>query len=494
VEISDTTLVKPDAAFEMLDAVHEVMPAVQAETGVLIRFLAGIRRIPLTIIRDSVSSEDYFCENLHVLEAVAQDPYVAGVDILGEEINDILELQPVIRELARIAAGDASFVIRIHAGENDSLRDNVENSIRCVKDALAPGQRMPILRLGHGLYTANLNTSKGRRLLQALRENHVTLEFQLTSNVRLNNLSDLAHHPLKQYLSEDIDCVQGTDGGALYGTDSIDEELALEKLLDLSFEELSKMRRVDRRIYETSLDAFARKQEMLTAMAGTGKPSVYLRYLYDTLERPNIILWQNTHSIESKQALAAQIDTLPDAMPVIVAGGSFNNSQHRTVMREEGKRLIDACLDTLDREKVCFVIGHRMTGYEQYLVERNQGRFRIFAIVPTLLTPAEENRLRRSGVGIRVSIEPSGIGLYKSFAYELFKRRPSVLIALDGNSAAANLLQEAKNGKYKSLILVDNRSRALSSKAQTLEGYVHPIHDCDEAVARIRAWQERFMI
>ena len=491
VEISDTTLVKTGAAFEMLEAVHGVMPAIWAETGVLIRFLAGIRRIPLTIIRDSVSSEDYFCENLHVLEAVAQDPYVAGVDILGEEINDILELQPVIRELARIAGKDPSFVIRIHAGENDSLRDNVENSVRCVREALAPGQKMPILRLGHGLYTANLNRAKGKRLLQVLRENHVTLEFQLTSNVRLNNMSDLSQHPLKQYLRENIDCVQGTDGGALYGTDSIDEELALEKLLNLSFEELSQMRRVDRKIYETSLAAFAEKQEKLTAAAGGEKLSAFLRKQYDMLKRPNLVLWQNTHSIEAKDALAAQIEQFPDGIPVIIAGGSFNNSQHRTVMREEGKQLLDECLRMLDREKVYFVIGHRMTGYEQYLVEQNQGRFRIFAIVPTLLTPAEGKRLRGSGVGIRVSIEPSGISLYKSFAHELFKRKPSVLIALDGNSAAANLLQEAKNGKNKSLIFVDHHSRALSSKAQTLEGYVKTIRDSGDVVKMIMMWQER---
>ena len=36
--------------------------------------------------------------------------------------------------------------------------------------------------------------------------------------------------------------VQGTDGGALYGTNSIDEELSLEKLLGLSHEELCRMR------------------------------------------------------------------------------------------------------------------------------------------------------------------------------------------------------------------------------------------------------------
>ncbi|MBR2263608.1 MAG: adenosine deaminase, partial [Firmicutes bacterium] len=121
-EISDTTLVKKEGAWQMLAQVHAVMPAIYRETGVRIRFLAAIRRIPLTIIKDSVTPNDYLLENLHVLEAVAPDPYVAGSDIVGEEINDIRELGSLIREIVRIAGQNPGFVVRIHAGENDSLR------------------------------------------------------------------------------------------------------------------------------------------------------------------------------------------------------------------------------------------------------------------------------------------------------------------------------------------------------------------------------------
>ncbi|MBQ9009248.1 MAG: adenosine deaminase [Clostridia bacterium] len=488
VEISDTTLVKEGEAFEMLRQIHRVMPAVFAETGTMIRFLAGIRRIPLTIVRDSVTGEDYFRDNLRVLRTVATDPYVAGADILGEEINDIQELQPVIRELVRIAGTEEGFVIRIHAGENDSLRDNVENSIRCVREALGPGQNMPCLRLGHGLYTANLNSAKGKRLLSALRENGVILEFQISSNVRLNNLSDLNAHPLKQYLREGVACVQGTDGGALYGTDSIDEELSLEKLLDLSFEELKQMRETDRKVLQLGMEDFNRKSRAF--QGGQDVACFYSDRLAGT-PRPEIALWQTSHSVQAQSELADRIAAWPQGLPVIVAGGSFNNSQHRTVMSDTGREVIDACLERLDPEKVFFVIGHRLTGYERYLVEQNRGRFRIFAIVPTLLSPAESRRLRKAGVGIRVSIEPAGISLYKSFAYELFKRRSCAVLALDGNSAAANLLQEARNGRYRSLILVDGHSRALISKAQTLQGYVHLMKSPVWTAEQVNAWQDR---
>ena len=74
------------------------------------------------------------------------------------------------------------------------------------------------MRLGHGLYTYSPRSQKGKEVLKQLKENGVVLEFQLTSNVRLNNLNSLDKHPLKQYLKQGLKCVQGTDGAALYGT------------------------------------------------------------------------------------------------------------------------------------------------------------------------------------------------------------------------------------------------------------------------------------
>lgn len=486
VEISDTSLVKKKESVEMLRQVHQVMPAITRETGVLIRFLAGIRRVPLTIIKDRVTPNDYLAENLQVLRAVAADPYVAGSDILGEEINDILELRPVIRELVSIAAKDPGFVLRIHAGENDSLRDNVANSIRCVRESLAPGQTMPHLRIGHGLYAADLRTPKGKKLLQDLVENRVVLEFQITSNVRLNNLSDLDRHPLKAYLRAGVFCVQGTDGCALYGTDPIEEELSLEKMLGLRFEELCQMRAHDRRIAEASHLTFAQKSAAFdAALAGQSVDAFLTRRIEET-EKAAHVLWLRSGKLDAQSALEARIAELPQGLtPIVLCGGSFNNSQHVTKLRPQGLRILDSLLDHADPAKCFFVVGHSCSGYERYLLEQNRGRFQIFAIVPTLISRAERDRLLQSEVSVRLSIEPSGLGLYKSFAYEIFKRRPSVLLAFDGNSAAANLMQEAKNGREKCDIYVNGRSQALKAKAATLQGYVTVFSDRDDPAKAI---------
>ncbi len=482
-EISDTALLRREEAPERLRQIHEIMPAVTRETGVLLRFLAAIRRIPLTIIRDRVTPNDYLADNLRTLRAIADDPYVAGSDIVGEEINDILELRGVIRELTGIAASHPGFVIRIHAGENDSLRNNVANAIRCVAEAVQPGQAFPSVRLGHGLYTTDLRGAGGKRLLEDMRRFGVTLEFQITSNVRLNNLSHLEKHPLRQYLAAGVRCVQGTDGGALYGTNSIDEELSLEKLLGLSFEELKRMREGEDGILAASLDTFRDRLDAFRSRC-TGDPAQYYRQRFAETSSAAPDLWTGTDQVPAEESLAEMVAPLPaDRFPVVIAGGSFNSEHRRSVLREEDRAFIDRFLSLADPGRVALVVGHTLTAQEGYAVRQAGERFSVWAIVPTHLTARQARRLKEAGVHVLISIESSGMGLYKSFAYEIFNRRLSALLAFDGNSAAQNLIQEARNGKFKCWTCIHPRSRSLAAKARILEGYVSPLKD-PEAILR----------
>ena len=389
-EISDTTLVKRQGAAQMLAQVHAVMPAITKETGVLLRFLAAIRRIPLTIVKDQVETGDYFRENLETLQNVIADPYVAGSDIIGEELNDIRDIAPVLHEIVRIAQADPGFVIRIHAGENDGLRDNIANSLRCIREALAPGQKMPVVRIGHGLYTPDLHRSKGKALIRELKESGAVLEFQITSNVRLNNLSSMRKHPLRDYLSYRIPCVQGTDGGAIYGSDSIDEQLSLEKMLGLTDAEMLQMRKAEDAVLEASLRTFERKSAAYDGKALMGQQ-----------EMDHTISLVGKRSLPAAVVLADQICEMPpEGEPIVIIGGSFSHDNHRVKMTEENKRRIDRLLEREDPEKVFFVIGHALRGYEQHLVRKNQGRFRIFAMVPSMITEAEYRKLRTRGASV----------------------------------------------------------------------------------------------
>ena len=496
-EISDTTLTKKGIpAIELLEEVHQIMPQIEKETGVKIRFLVAIRRIPLTIIKDAKTSSNYLRENLNILKAVSKSPYVVGSDFIGEEINDISELKPAIKEIVQYVCNeDNGYTVRIHAGENDSLRDNVRKSIECVKQSLKPGQKMPRVRIGHGLYTADLDSEEGKKLIKEIKQAGAVLEFQLTSNVRLNNLTKLKNHPIKKYLDNNIKCVQGTDGCGFYGTDTVDEQLAIQNILGLSDEDFLKMRRVEDEIIEHENNYFEEKSKKFKEfLAGRSIREAILE-LEEKIEeenKNNNIPLRINDKIESEEILKEKIKKLPtDKIPIIIAGGSFNAKSRETKVTEEGLKMLEELITKIDNQKVYFVIGHRVDGYEKAIIDisnKLNKKLEIYAIIPKMISKEVGERLMNKEInGVCISTESEEFGIYKSFNYEIFERRSSIVIAFDGNSPVSNLVQEAKNGKGKAKIYVNIENYNLRVKARFLQGYVVPfdIKDNDGTVDKI---------
>jgi hypothetical protein len=427
---------------------------------------------------------------MQALKVVCRDPYVVGSDFVGEEITDIAELKAVIREIVTgIAAQDPDWTVRIHAGENDTLKGNMSKSIDLVEEALLPGQRFPQMRIGHGLYCAKLSSKQGRELMEKIKSHHIILEFQLTSNVRLNNIIDLRRHPLKRYLDQDISCVMGTDGWGLYGTDGIDEQLALRNFLKITDEEFLKMKAVEERVLQRQAESFCRKWEAFAAeLAGQDVEDYYCHRLSQQVQDAPGVHFEIKKQ-PSYPVFRENVRPLPwDKYPVIIAGGSFHGNSSAKVS-ESDKAVLDALLK-LDPKKVFFVIGHKMLGHERYLVENNPG-FEIYSIVPSLMTGKQLQKLSRAPLtGVRISTESQEMGIYKSFNYEIFERRNSAVFAFDGNSSVANLVQEARNGKGRSWIFIHPRSVVLKAKAASLQGYVTVNSTPETAVARIEKLQD----
>ena len=495
VEIADTELVKiGDPAVNYLEEIHEIMPKIEKETGVKLRFLAAIRRIPLTIIKDVETSNSYLRENLDTIKAVAKSPYVVGSDFIGEEINDIRELKPVIEELVKfVVEEDPEFTIRIHAGENDSLKDNVAKSIEIVMNATPKGKKIPKVRIGHGLYTPDLDSEKGQELLKNLKKSGAIVEFQLTSNIRLNNLNALDSHPLRRYIEKGIKCVQGTDGCGFYGTDTIDEQLALYNLIGLTDKHFEKMKEVEKEVIAASENDFKVKSAQLKKLAkGRTLKETILELEKKNVEessKKKINLRLNTN-LEAAKELKEKITKLPvDKIPIIIAGGSFNSEERETVPIEKGRRMLKKLMRHLNPDKVYFVIGHKVEGYEKEVIEIQKElrkKFEIYAIIPKLVSEKVKNNLLQKEInGVCLSTESEGLGIYKSFNYEIFERRSSIVIALDGNSAVSNLVQEAKNGKAKARIYVNEENPVLMQKADSLGGYVTPFNFKQNLVAKI---------
>lgn len=162
-------------------------------------------------------------------------------------------------------------------------------------------------------------------------------------------------------------------------------------------------------------------------------------------------------------------------------------------MTTEGKKLVSGLLRDLDPEKYFFVIGHALKAYERFLVQENKKLdhpFEIFVFVPGTVDSVSQSRLKESGLPIRVSLEPEELGIYKSVTYEIFKRRPYILIGLDGNSAALNMIQDAKNAKYRSPIFLYGKVRAFKVKAASLSGYIRLFDHADDVLQQIQTAQE----
>ena len=494
VEIADTDLAKVgEPAVKLLQEIHDIFPTIEQETGVKIRFLLAIRRIALTIIKDQKTSNTYLKESINVLRAVAKSPYVVGSDFIGEEINDISELQPAIDQIVKyVREEDPDFTIRIHAGENDSLRNNVRKSILCVKQALAKGQEMPRCRLGHGLYSEDLNSEAGKELMELMRKTGIVVEFQLTSNVRLNNLTDLANHPIKKFLQNGVKCVQGTDGCGFYGSDTFDEQLALQNLLGLTEDDFEKMRQVEDEIIEHRERYFENKSKKFEEfLAGrTIKEAVIELEEKNMKETENQGELRISNNLDTETELKEKITTLPtDKVPIVIAGGSFNTKGRETSITEQGVNILRELMKKVDNNKVYFVIGHKVQGYEKAIIDISKElnkKFEINAIVPKVVSQnVKEGLLNDSINGICISTESEELGIYKSFNYEIFERRKAIVIVFDGNSPALNLVQEAKNGKGKSKIYVNKENALLREKAETLDGYVVAFEMQDDIVKKI---------
>ena len=473
-EISVTWIVrKGEEGAQILKELHEVLPYIERETGVALRFLGSFSRTLMT--------EEQLKEGVDVLKVAAKSPYIVGSDIIGEEINDIRNFKQVLKELVEYSCKqDDGFTIRIHAGENDSYRENVKRAITCVKESVPTGYKMPNTRIGHGLYGIDLETKDGKELVDEMKKDGVILEFQLTSNVRLNNLVDLENHPLKKYLENDVSCVQGSDGCGFYGTDCMEEQMALTNLLNLSEDDLLKMKNVENRVIASSKKYFDIKLKKFEEWLG--KRDIKEAFLEEEIKQIELNKDRSfkilgSTDVNSEEILKEKIVKLPEnKLPIIIAGGSFNSKGRETILSDEGKEILKELIKRLDSQKVYFVIGHKMQGYEKAIIDISQElgkKFEIDAIIPKKVTKdVAKNLLGDELDGVCISTESEELGIYKSFNYEIFERRGSIVLAFDGNSPVSNLVQEAKNGKGKAKIYVNDSVKALQDKANSLEGYV----------------------
>ena len=488
VEIANSTLAKKgQAGIQNLVEMHEIMPKIEEETGVSIRYLAAASRTLFT--------PEQVKECPAVIKAVSKSPYVVGMDLIGEEINNVTDFSDLIEEIIKYAIyEDDGYTIRLHAGETDAFKDNIEKALDCIKICLPNGEKAPQIRLGHGLYVPDLDTREGKRIINKMKDLDVILEFQLSSNVRLNNLTNLNNHPMKKYLAAGVKCVQGTDGCGFYGIDTIDEQIALRNLLDIKDTDFAKMRKVEDEILAKRKVYFEEKSNKFEQFLDGRTIEEALKEEQEKLLKEidlNEINTKTSNRLNSYNVFKEKIVNLPqNKTPIIIAGGSFNSKGRVTMPNEAIKKSLKELLEKVDNKNTYILIGHKMQGYERAVLDISKElnkKFDVTAVVPKYVSEEIKENLDSSQdlSGIYVSPDPSELGIYKSFNYEIFERRNSVVVAFDGNSPVSNLIQEAKNGKGKAKIYVNSDVDVLKEKAKSLDGYVRLFNTSEDLAKEI---------
>jgi len=201
----------------MLKLVHDTMEEIKADPAtkdLTLRFMLGIPRgIPLEKIE----------EMLEKAKILTQSPYVVGVDFLGYEVNKTERFVSQYEAFATWANENRpGLTLRVHAGENDKNPDNV-------KDFLKMAVRYPNLhyRIGHGLYGMDKEAIGLAKKLCADHANpRLTVEFNPSSNIALNNLDDLREIPFKAALENGIPFIVSSDSAGTYGTSALQLGLA----------------------------------------------------------------------------------------------------------------------------------------------------------------------------------------------------------------------------------------------------------------------------
>ena len=473
VEISMSDLSKKfEKGIKPLVEMHKIIPYIEKETGVNLRFLVAISRTLFT--------EEELIESPAIIKAISKSPYVVGMDLIGEEVNNISDFTDIIGEIVKYAIEeDPGYTIQLHAGENDNL-NNIEEALNCIKICVPNGKKAPLFRIGHGLYVPDLDTPNGKRIINKMKDLEVVLEFQLSSNVRLNNLTDIRNHPIKDYLKNNIKCVQGTDGCGFYGIDTIDEQIAWRNLLDVTEEEFEKMCLVEKKIINQRKEYFEIKSKKFNEfLDGKELHEVLYEEEYNNLSKIQNIINEEKgiNHLNSVDIFQKNNVNFPDnKIPIIIAGGSFNSKGRVTRLDKRTLKDLKTFLEKINSNKTYFLIGHKIQGYEKAILDISKELnkdFDIKAIIPKYVSEEIKDNIINSNLnGVYISPEPSELGIYKSFNYEIFERKDSIVVAFDGNSPVSNLIQEAKNGKGKAKIYVNGENVILKEKAKHLEGYV----------------------
>jgi adenosine deaminase len=340
-----TKMVEP----EWVDRINRCMPAIEKKYGVKMRFLAGMIRF---------MDEPTNMHRLEKLKKLAKSPYIAGVDYIGHEINSTKEFKTQLEDIAKWAKeNDPNFIVRVHAGESSIHKDNI-------KDALKVAKKYGIkMRIGHGLYGVDEET------IQLFKETGAIVEFNMHSNLALNNIDGISQLPIARYLNKGVNVVLASDGGGIYQSDAFQEAL-VARFAGVTNGGMKAIRNTERRYLNMQKDNMKVKE----AKEGA--------YVVDYDQIPDATPFVNaSRKLQAKKLAQTQAEykKLENSLsfdeerreklfkgkhPVFVSGAGTSMEALTKEEKREVYVALDVAMEYLDNKKVYFVTSGYKYGVE----------------------------------------------------------------------------------------------------------------------------------
>lgn len=453
---------------ERLEAAHRLLPELERETGVALRFLAALGRH---------DDPEWDRDLLDRIDQLAASPYLAGVDFMGQETSSTHDFAPVLRAVADWAhAKRPGFVIRVHAGENPAFPENVRVALETVEG------RDIRLRIGHGLYGSDAAT------LDLLRRTGTIVEFNLNSNLALNNLESAREVPLVRYLDAGVPCVLGTDGYAIYGT-SLELEAQAARLAGVGDAGLALLRETEARYRE---ERRRHERERCAPPDGFRAPAPLPPRHYTpavserkkaAAEARDRVLARRLEELAVPLLSSRETDGLLAGKRVLSVAGAWRTSWESlpSASQERARALLVELARGLDPREHVLLAGGTASGVEG--IVQSEARARGVPVLGTLVRESPPDGLA-AGLLSHATLVAEKLHDKAAGLYPLVKRHAGLCLFVAGGHIVADEIQAAANLRipYRVLAGIEGASglHATSNPERAFE-------TADEALAWVRS-------
>ena len=494
-----------------MQALEDNLPEIEEKTGVKIRFVAGLWRH---------SNNEWSLDNVDFLtSAVAKSPYIAGCDFMGHEINSTEEFAEELGMLAEYGMKhDPHFTIRVHAGENPIFSKNVYQTLKAIKDEHDLAEQRdgceypyPDVRIGHGLYGVNDET------IALAKEIGAIIEFNMSSNLALNNVDGVDEIPIKKYLDAGIDVVLGSDGHGLYST-SGEQEIILATAAGLTPADFEKLRATEQKILAAKAEREAEHPpiedvpalyESGTYSTPDGKPrwndEVAQKYKEESA-RAEAELDEKLRALNMECDQTAIAEAIKDKVPILITGTSRKTWAYLSDADQDRIRVVTQTLaDVLDPDKAYFITGGTNFGSEKAMHEavqrHNHESDKQLVCWGTLTMDATHHNL--DGLVANTVTHASILRTNDGRKVKGWKNLPDTqigllgekgeMIALGGGDITKQMIQRAHNlgvslhlmDGLKESFSKDKKDVASTAKSRALSGHDYSFGDAKELIASI---------